>query len=359
MIASRSRWLVGSSRSSRSEGHISACARLSRMRQPPEKLATGSATCSRENPSPWSSCSARGRTVYTPASPRAACSSPMRWPSSACSASASSASSRRSVVSPSMAYSSAGRSSAGVSCATYATRHCLGKSTSPLSECSSSRSKAKRLVLPEPFAPIRPMRSPGLSATSAPSSSTLVPRRRVTWERRIMTRRALYALARPQASEIRPLPGDDEGCAASASQLGQLAHPADDGIDHRDRLLGHQRVARVRNHDHAGARPDFLGDLVSHTARLEGVELTLQIEERRLAAGPPLRLFRCAPRLELCFVHLGMPPREPYARLVPRREERYAQIREPFLRRQLRIAGLPDGRGQLLRSLEARRIRFG
>src|SRR5262249_36667354 len=72
-------------------------------------------------------------------------------------------------------------------------RHCFGKSTSPLSACSSSRSSANRLDLPDPFAPIRPMRSPGLSETSAPSSSVFVPRRRVSCERRIMTGCALYA----------------------------------------------------------------------------------------------------------------------------------------------------------------------
>ena len=40
-IASRSRWLVGSSRSNRSDRLISACPRFSRMRQPPENSATG------------------------------------------------------------------------------------------------------------------------------------------------------------------------------------------------------------------------------------------------------------------------------------------------------------------------------
>src|SRR5712691_1232248 len=80
-MASRSRWLVGSSSSNRSEGHISACARFSRMRQPPEKLATGSPICSCVKPRPCRSCSARERTVYASASPIAACSSPIRWPS--------------------------------------------------------------------------------------------------------------------------------------------------------------------------------------------------------------------------------------------------------------------------------------
>src|SRR6266436_456826 len=58
-MASKSRWLVGSSSNRRSEGHISACARFSRMRQPPEKLATASPICSCVKPRPCRSCSAR------------------------------------------------------------------------------------------------------------------------------------------------------------------------------------------------------------------------------------------------------------------------------------------------------------
>src|SRR5947209_17327049 len=64
-------------------------------------------------------------------------------------------------------------------------RHCGGKSTSPLSACSSPRSRPNRLDLPEPFAPIRPTRSPGLIDASAPSSSGLTPRTSVRLEKRI------------------------------------------------------------------------------------------------------------------------------------------------------------------------------
>jgi hypothetical protein len=39
--------------------------------------------------------------------------------------------------------------------------------------------------LAEPFAPIRPVRSPAWRVRSAPSSSGLAPRRKVTWESRI------------------------------------------------------------------------------------------------------------------------------------------------------------------------------
>ena len=79
------------------------------MRQPPEKLATGCFICSCVKPRPCSSCSARERTVYASASASAAWSSPIRLPSLAVlPPAASSRSSRRSVVSPSIAYSSAG-----------------------------------------------------------------------------------------------------------------------------------------------------------------------------------------------------------------------------------------------------------
>ena len=55
ITASRSRWLVGSSSSSRSERHISACARFRRMRQPPEKSATGRSMSDCRKPRPSSS----------------------------------------------------------------------------------------------------------------------------------------------------------------------------------------------------------------------------------------------------------------------------------------------------------------
>ena len=50
--ASRSRWLVGSSSSSRSAGHISARASCRRMRQPPEKLLTGASSSALLKPRP-------------------------------------------------------------------------------------------------------------------------------------------------------------------------------------------------------------------------------------------------------------------------------------------------------------------
>ena len=100
--ASRSRWLVGSSSSSRSERAISACARLRRMRQPPEKLATGCARSHAAKPRPASSDAARARArvaVRWPRSGRAARATSS--PSCDCSAASERRSTARSSVSPS------------------------------------------------------------------------------------------------------------------------------------------------------------------------------------------------------------------------------------------------------------------
>ncbi|MDT4862405.1 hypothetical protein FQZ97_970580 [compost metagenome] len=55
--------MVGSSSNSRSDGHISACARFKRIRHPPEKLVSGRCICACVKPRPVSSCSARECTV--------------------------------------------------------------------------------------------------------------------------------------------------------------------------------------------------------------------------------------------------------------------------------------------------------
>src|SRR5690349_6762157 len=70
-------------------------------------------------------------------------------------------------------------------------RQRCGKSIEPWSGCSSLRSIANRLDLPAPFAPIRPILSPGLRVRSASSSSGLVPRMRLTLINRIILLRQL------------------------------------------------------------------------------------------------------------------------------------------------------------------------
>ena len=95
------------------------------MRQPPEKLDTGRSSSSWANPSPVSSRSARGAHrvgVRVRQLARGARRSPGRRASRQGALRA-----RAECVSPSIAYSTAARSSAGVSCATCARRQCGGK----------------------------------------------------------------------------------------------------------------------------------------------------------------------------------------------------------------------------------------
>src|SRR5205085_11898316 len=83
-------------------------------------------------------------------------------------------------------------------------RQCAGSSTSPLSACSSPRSNANRLDLPEPLAPMRPMRSPGWIVRSACSRSALAPRRRVACERRITLKKRRFYLECTRADRFLP-----------------------------------------------------------------------------------------------------------------------------------------------------------
>ena len=193
--ASRSRWLVGSSSSSRSLGHISARASCRRMRQPPEKLLTGCVQLVRLEAQAQDQrlrarhgvvlagvgqvgvgvgqrhadvVRRRGRRRGRPrparaprAAPPGACRRPARsrWPT------------------PSVS---------GMFCATCAMRHCGGTEKSPPSSCSVPLNSANRVDLPAPLRPTRPTFSPGLMVTLAPSSSTLALRRRMTFLRVIM-----------------------------------------------------------------------------------------------------------------------------------------------------------------------------
>ena len=54
-----------------------------------------------------------------------------------------------------------------------------GRKTSPPSACSSPRSTANRLDLPEPLAPMSPVFSPGFSVNVAASKRGLMPRARL------------------------------------------------------------------------------------------------------------------------------------------------------------------------------------
>ena len=66
MVASRSRWLVGSSSSSRSGSRNSARASATRIRQPPENSPTGRACAAASKPRPASTVAARAGALSAP-----------------------------------------------------------------------------------------------------------------------------------------------------------------------------------------------------------------------------------------------------------------------------------------------------
>src|SRR3989344_2225993 len=89
-------------------------------------------------------------------------------------------------VSPSNTKSVADWPGSGMFCATSAMRQLVGMQKSPPSSCSLPLSKANRLDLPAPLRPTRPTLSPGLMVAETLSSTTLAPRRRVTFLRVII-----------------------------------------------------------------------------------------------------------------------------------------------------------------------------
>ncbi len=121
--ASRSRWLVGSSSSSRSERDTSARARLRRTRQPPEKSATGAAVIAlREAEAGEDLGGARlGRIALDVLQPRVQLGDAVAVVG-ILRRRAGPPRPTRSSVSPSSTNSSAGAGSAGVSCATWPMR---------------------------------------------------------------------------------------------------------------------------------------------------------------------------------------------------------------------------------------------
>jgi hypothetical protein len=89
-------------------------------------------------------------------------------------------------------------------------------------------------------------------------------------------------------------------------------------------------MAGVRDHGDRDPITEFLPHLVRHRARLELVERALQVEQRRRAAGPPLRLLGRAAGGRLRLVDVRMPAFQSYAGVVARREKRRAQVSEPL-----------------------------
>ena len=129
----------------------------SRIRQPPEKLATAIAVTRVGDAETRRAATPRARVPRSRRSPRS--DGEARRARARRSRARRSAARERALdlraarASPSCTNSIAGVSTAGVSCATCAIVHFAGMSTSPASWCSSPVSSANRLDLPEPFGP--------------------------------------------------------------------------------------------------------------------------------------------------------------------------------------------------------------
>ena len=89
-------------------------------------------------------------------------------------------------------------------------------------------------------------------------------------------------------------------------------------------------MARTRNDRDSDAVAELILHLVALVRRLERILLGLQIEQRRMPAGPPVRLFDRGDGRALRIAYLRVPSVEPAARIIAGREERKAQRCEPL-----------------------------
>ena len=144
VIASTSRWLVGSSSSSTSHSPASSPASATRRRCPPLSTVTGA--------SQGMSSSRPRITSRTRASPAQTCSG----------------------VSPTTARSTVSESSSVSPWSSTPTRTPPRTVTRPASGCCRPASMASRLVLPSPFLPTTPTRSPSFSPRVTESKTTFV-----------------------------------------------------------------------------------------------------------------------------------------------------------------------------------------
>mmetsp|Transcript_17708 Transcript_17708/g.55301 ORF Transcript_17708/g.55301 Transcript_17708/m.55301 type:complete len:231 (+) Transcript_17708:1260-1952(+) len=176
--ASRSRWLVGSSRSSSRGWRKRARARDTRMRQPPERPSDPASAMSREKPRPERMRRARGSAASAPHASSASTTSPRRVTAAAHSASVHalavgsrpSATHTSAASAPSIAavsfFSSAIRSARFVSAASTCSYTAIGEAFTSCSTSSTStpvgtgRRRAARnrrsVDLPWPLGPRRP-----------------------------------------------------------------------------------------------------------------------------------------------------------------------------------------------------------
>jgi hypothetical protein len=85
---------------------------------------------------------------------------------------------------------------------------------------------------------------------------------------------------------------------------------SDEGVHHGLRLLRNERVARVVDHNQCDAIAEFVLHFTAIGLWFERILCSLQVEERRAAAGPPLVLFHGSHGGALAVANLRMPAGE-------------------------------------------------
>ncbi len=212
IVASRSRWLVGSSSSSSSGSRNRARASATRMRQPPEYSPTGRACAAASKPRPSRMAAARAGALSAWMAISRSWISAKRcgsgWPSASASSAARSVSAARTVSSRLMG-------PAGASCATWPMRARAARRISPPSGWMSPPFPAPPAVtiarssvdLPAPLRPTRPTLRPG-STTRPAWSSSVRPAMRSVRSRMVRTVMAADA-------------GSEGGAGVSAAAAGR------------------------------------------------------------------------------------------------------------------------------------------
>ena len=107
----------------------------------------------------------------------------------------------------------------------------------------------------------------------------------------------------------------------------ERAYPRDQGLHHGLRLLWNERVARVVDHNQCDAIAEFVLHFTALGLWFERILCSLQVEERRAAAGPPLVLFHGSHGGALAVANLRMPSGEPDCCIIAGSEEGETQCR--------------------------------
>src|SRR5688500_10416170 len=208
-VVSRSRWLVGSSRSRTSPGAASCRARPMRPRSPPLSCDSGWVRAfSGSKPSPWSTASTLGAISYPPsrsnrsrsreylaiACSEASVPSASAWRASDCSRA------RRSLKGPAAAAHTVSAPSKVRCCSSSVTLMPLTRATLPVLGARSPVRMRKSVVLPMPFRPTIPHRSPRAMVKVMFLNSVVAPNSTPALER------AIRLMPGPGSSGAPPLP---------------------------------------------------------------------------------------------------------------------------------------------------------